>query len=402
MASTGLSQQRRRLERAWQDRFGEGRTSAGLRPEIVTSWERSAAATAVDLPAAPVDTGADPAQLWRTSPLRPAIEAVQEDLRELAEDRGFVAAVMDDAGRIVWTAGGRHMRRRAERVNFVPGGRWDESSVGTNALAMALDEDRPAQVFSAEHYAAMVHGWCCFAAPLHDPATGRPLGVLDLSSTWERAHPMALAAVRALARAAQAVLDAQVRTGPDPAGPHALRVRVLGAPELSRGGLLLPLALRQAEVVALLALSGDGLSPEQLHDQLHGDQPVSLLTTKADVSHLRALLGGAVSRRRYRLDGSVGVDVTAVRDALRAGDGPAVARLYRAPLLPGSEAPAIREWREVLAVAVRDLAIRSRLPELAERLPQDRDVQLAAAAALRPEDLRTGWARARLARAGRD
>ena len=29
------------------------------------------------------------------------------------------------------------MRREAETVNFVPGGRWDEASVGTNALAIA-------------------------------------------------------------------------------------------------------------------------------------------------------------------------------------------------------------------------------------------------------------------------
>ena len=29
------------------------------------------------------------------------------------------------------------MRRKAETVNFVPGGRWDEASVGTNALAIA-------------------------------------------------------------------------------------------------------------------------------------------------------------------------------------------------------------------------------------------------------------------------
>ena len=30
-------------------------------------------------------------------------------------------------------------------MNFAPGGRWDESSVGTNALALALDEDREAE-----------------------------------------------------------------------------------------------------------------------------------------------------------------------------------------------------------------------------------------------------------------
>jgi transcriptional regulator of acetoin/glycerol metabolism len=236
VTASRLSEQRRQAERAWHDRFADGGHPDGIRPEISTSWERSAAATSVELDAAPVDEDHDPAALWRNSRLRPAIEAVEDEIQELTSDRGFVAAVMDDSGRILWTAGGRHMRNRAERVNFAPGGRWDEASVGTNALALALDADRPAQVFSAEHYAAMVHGWCCFAAPLRDPSSGLPLGVLDLSSTWERAHPMALATVRALARAAQAVLDAQQPTGAPYTVGAATQVRVLGRREITRSG----------------------------------------------------------------------------------------------------------------------------------------------------------------------
>ncbi len=373
-----------------------------MRDDVLASWERSAASTPADLAAAPVDEEHDPTELWRSSPLRPAIEALQDEIRELAEDRGFVAAVMDDEGRLVWTAGGRHMRRRAETVNFAPGGRWDEASVGTNALAMALDEDRPVQVFSAEHYAAMVHGWCCFAAPLHDPATGRPLGVLDLSSTWDRAHPMALAAVRALARAAQAVLDADARAKAPLHTVAALQVSVLGRRELRRGGVVVPLAQRQAEVLALLALAEDGLTPEQLHDQLHGELSVSLVTTKADVSHLRALLGGGITHRVYRLEADVSVDVVALREALREGSAERIAALYAGSLLPASESPGVREWREVLDVAVRDVALRSGLPSLAERLPYDVAVQEAAAAALQPHDPRAEWAAARLARAVKD
>ena len=391
-----LVEQRRRLERAWHARFADG-ADPDVRQVVRDSWRRSSAP--VDLAAAPVDETADPVQLWKDSPLRPAIEAVEDEIRELAADRGFVAAVMDDAGRLVWTAGGRHMRRRAETVNFAPGGRWDEASVGTNALALALDTDSPAQVFSAEHYAAMVHGWCCFAAPLHDPVTRRPLGVLDLSSTWDRAHPMALAAVRALALAAQAVLDAGARQPRDATVQMTVQVTVLGARELRRGGVVVPLALRQAEVLALLALAEDGLSPEQLHDQLHGDAPVSLVTTKADVSHLRALLGGAITHRRYRLEGDLSVDVVRLREALRDGAADRVAQLYTGPLLPSSESPAVREWREVLDVAVRDVALRTGSATLAERLPYDLEVQEAAAASLAPGDPRQGWAQARVLRA---
>jgi hypothetical protein len=393
---TDLRSTRRRAEDAWRRRFTDGaQDDLPVREDVRASWERSASYASVHLRAAPVDESVDPADLWRASPMRPAIEAIEDEIRELAEDRGFVAAVMDDAGRLVWTAGGRHMRHRAERVNFAPGGRWDESSVGTNALALALDENRPAEVFSAEHYAAMVHGWCCFAAPLRDPVSGRPLGVLDLSSTWDRAHPMALAAVRALALAAQAVLDAgAVRSA-------GVDVRVLGAREIVRGGLVVPLALRQAEVITLLALAEGGLSPERLHDQLHGDRPVSLVTTKADVSHLRSLLGGAVTTRRYALAAEVTIDVALLRDALRAGAPDRVEQLYGGSLLPESESPAIREWREVLDVAVRDVALSSGSPTLAERLPYDLAVQEAAAALLEPGDPRAGWAAARIHRAGR-
>lgn len=401
MATSRLTEQRRQVERAWRDRFDDGGRPDDVRPEIRTSWDRSAAATSVGLSAAPVDETHDPVALWRESRLRPAIEAVEDEIQELTEDRGFVAAVMDDAGRILWTAGGRHMRRRAEQVNFTPGGRWDESSVGTNALALALDEDRPAEVFSAEHYAAMVHGWCCFAAPLHDPVSKRPLGVLDLSSTWERAHPMALATVRALALAAQAVLDAQVPAHSHDVADPTISVRVLGAREVMRSGMVVPLAQRQAEIVALLALSPEGLTPEQLHDQMYGEAPVSVTTTKAEVSHLRALLGGGITQRRYRLDEHISVDATELLDALRAGHLERIAELYRGPLLDASESPMVREWREVLQVAVRDVAIRSAHPGLAERLPYDEAVQQAAAAALDPTDTRAGWANARIVRASR-
>lgn len=399
-----LQSTRRRVESAWHRRFGEDAAADSptdeVRDEVRASWERSVSTTPVDLEAAPVDEENDPVQLWRASPMRPAIEAIEDEIRELAEDRGFVAAVMDDSGRLIWTAGSRHMRRRAERVNFSPGGRWGEDNVGTNALALALDHDRPAHVFSAEHYAAMVHGWCCFAAPLRDPVSGRPLGVLDLSSTWDRAHPMALAAVRALAMAAQAVLDADARSvGRAPTAQTD--VRVLGSREVHLGGLVVPLALRQAEVLTLLALADSGLSPERLHDLLHGDRAVSMVTTKADVSHLRSLLGGAVSTRRYALDDGVVVDVARLRDALRDGDRTRVSLLYTGPLLPESDSPGVREWREVIDVAVRDIALASGSLTLAERLPYDLAVQEAAAALLDPDDPRAGWANARVRRAAR-
>src|SRR5437762_2056118 len=76
----------------------------------------------------------------------------------------------------------------------------DGGSVGTNALDLANRLRRPAMVFSAEHYAPIVHNWVCWAAPVHDPLTGVQLGVVDLSTTWDRTHPIGLATARVLAR----------------------------------------------------------------------------------------------------------------------------------------------------------------------------------------------------------
>ena len=61
----------------------------------------------------------------------------------------------------------------------------------------------------------------------------------------------------------------------------------------------------------------------------------------------------------------------------------------------------MREWREVLDVAVRDVALKSGSVRLAELLPYDLAVQEAAAALLLPDDPRAGWAQARVRRAER-
>ena len=92
------------------------------------------------------------------------------------------------------------MLRHADDVRFTLGGRWNEESVGTNALALAHKLEHPAMVFSAEHYAPMVHDWVCYSAPILDPATGHSLGVIDVSSLWSKSNPSVLTMVRALAR----------------------------------------------------------------------------------------------------------------------------------------------------------------------------------------------------------
>jgi transcriptional regulator of acetoin/glycerol metabolism len=376
--------QTRRLEavRAWTSFVEHGDDAAALvRPEILSSWTRSEAAISTDVAQAPLADESETAAIWRDSPLQTAVERVEAELRRTAEDGDLVVAVTDSQTRILWTYGGRVMRRKAETVNFVPGGRWDDQSVGTNALDLANRLAEPAMVFSAEHYAPIVHNWVCWAAPVHDPSTGTQLGVIDLSTTWDRTHPIGLATARVMARLIETAMPRTTHLpghSLDEMTDPGLVMRLLGTAETWLDGQRLLLNRRQTEVLALLAMHPEGLSLEHLHALVYGDQAVTLSTLKAEVSHLRAALGGQLASRPYRLTMPVTTDIDLVLDLLRRGRVAAAVEAYGGDLLPGTNSPALTELAEYVAVAVREALLADPQPDAvvaySERAPYDTEI----------------------------
>jgi transcriptional regulator of acetoin/glycerol metabolism len=375
----------RRFEavRAWTSFVEDGDAAEELvRPEILTSWTRSEAAISPDVRTAPLADESETAAIWRDSPLQTAVERVESELRRTAEDGDLVLAVTDAETRILWTYGGRVMRRKAETVNFVPGGRWDDESVGTNALDLANRLATPAMVFSAEHYASIVHNWVCWAAPVFDPVTGVKLGVIDLSTTWDRTHPIGLATARVLARLIETAMPTSryhpSSSGADDTGDPGLVMTLLGTAETRLDGQRLLLNRRQTEVLALLAMHPEGLSLEQLHAMVYGDQAVTFSTLKAEVSHLRHAVGGQLSSRPYRLLMPVATDVDHVLALLRRGHVGAAVEAYGGDLLPGTNSPALNELAEYVAVAVREALLVNPEPDAvvrySELAPYDSEV----------------------------
>jgi hypothetical protein len=407
----GGRRDRRRLVDAWERfvlpvRSGSADEPApgDVRPEILTSWERSADWLTPDVEAAPLSDVDETRASWEASPLRAAVAQIEPQLRAAADDGELVVAVTDPAARILWTCEGTLMRRRAEGVNFVPGGRWDESSVGTNALDLALRLDRPATVFSAEHFTSCVHDWTCWAAPVHDPATGRQLGVLDLSTTWDRAHPLGAATATAFARLLEQAMAAgagrPTSAGRRPAPPGSLTLRLLGKAEAYLDGVRLFVSRRQLEILALLALHPDGLSLTTLHAKLYGDRPVSLATLKAEVSHLRTMLGGALTSRIYRITVPVHCDASDVPRLLHTGRVQDAVAAYGGELLAGTDAPGLTEYGNYLAVGVREALLTQPDPQAvlryAEAVPYDVEVLEHAVYALRGPSGAAALLRARL------
>jgi len=363
-----LDQRRRRALAAWTTWVEEGDGAlTQVRPEILDSWTRSGASVARDVIQAPLADESETRSFWQGSPLQIAVERVEEELRRTAEDGDLVLAVTDPDTRVLWTYGGRVMRRKAETVNFVPGGRWDDRSVGTNALDLANRLDRPAMVFSAEHYAPIVHNWVCWAAPVHDPVSGAKLGVLDISTTWERTHPIGLATARVLARLVEGALPRthlyDSAPPPEETSEPGLVLSLLGTAEARVDGQRLLLNRRQTEILSLLALHPDGLSLDQLHAMLYGDHAVTFSTLKAEVSHLRAALAGQLASRPYRLLMPIATDVDHVLGLLRRGQVAAAVDAYGGDLLPGTESPALVEMGEYVAVAVREALLADPQPD---------------------------------------
>ena len=393
-----LKERRSLLARTWESVLAQGRSLTDPAPivdkSVLESWRRSSTWVSPEVDAAPVDDGDAAVERWQHSPVAAGLKASEADVCRMVDAADLIAAVTDDTGRIVWTHGSRVMQKAAERVNFVPGGRWDEASVGTNALALALRTGQPSTVYSAEHFSRAVHGWVCYSVPLEDPLTGEVLGVLDLSTTWDRANPLALGTAQLLGRLITGAL-------PRPRQGQALQLHVLGGAQVRLDGQPLLLPQRQVEILLLLALHPDGLSLEGLHARLYGDSPIRTSTLKAEVSHLRTALGGGIGSRPYRLQVPVDSDL---QRALRAlDDGDVRGAVLPGVLLPESTSPDIEEWRHYLEVAQRAAVLGSVDIEAALRLadaqPYDVELQQHLVDLLPPTDSRQASTQARLHRA---
>ena len=101
-------------------------------------------------------------------------------------------------------------------------------------------------------------------------------------------------------------------------------------------------------------------------------------TLKAEMSQLRALFGGRLESRPYRIGLDVRCDVTDVLHRLRVGDVAGAIELYGGELLPGSESPALAEFGTFVTVAVRNALLADPHPasvqRYLERTPYDLDL----------------------------
>ncbi len=366
-AATSLSQRRQAIENQRSEFTAKGTTvpHQSVSQHILSSWQRSAKYVAPTPSYAPADDEYITSRLWEESPLSLAAQHEQQNMEQLVKEGSLVVAIADPCGRLLWTYASNHMRRRAESLNFTAGGHWDEESVGTNAVGLSLSLKRAVTVFSSEHYLPIVRDWVCYAAPIIHPQSGECVGILDMSTTWNRHTPLGQCAVTEIARSIASNLPENL--------PRAeLEIYALGQAYVRFQGMAINLTPRQIEILCLLALNAEGLSLNNLHAALYGDSPVSTATLKAEISHLRHILKGSIGSRPYRLLLPVWADFIHLWKILHEQKINEAISLYRGAFLPQSKSPELEEWRYCISAVVDQVLGACKNPDvLIERLHQN-------------------------------
>ncbi|WP_433725244.1 GAF domain-containing protein [Actinoplanes sp. CA-051413] len=331
-----------------------------VRDVVAASWRRSAGALVSPDSTAPIELSDGDLEAYRAAhPLARVLPIFRDLLGGLADDGDHLMAVCDAHGRLLWVEGTASVLRGAESMNFVPGARWDEAHAGTNAPGTALAVDHPLQIFATEHFSRGVQRWTCAAAPIHDPATGRLLGAIDVTGGDHLANPHSLALVRATALAAEAYLGAG-----QPA--RGATVSALGREDavLSIGGRPHRLGRRHSELLVLLLLHPEGRTGDQLAVDLYADD-LNPVTVRAELSRLRRVLGPELlDSRPYRLRAEVDADFLTVTRLLERGLVAEALAAYAGPLLPSSDAPGVARLRRLIDSRLRDAVLRRADPAL--------------------------------------
>src|SRR5439155_23646856 len=150
-----------------------------------------------------------------------ATRSAMSHLTDFLADSGYVIVLSDAKGCLLDVVGDVTIRRRLERIDFVPGGNWSEAAAGTNAIGTALADGHVVQLMAAEHYCDGWQDLTCTAAPIRHPLTNEIIGILDVTGNYRLIRPFLTSLLATAALEIQQILHTSL-------SPHSYREELRG------------------------------------------------------------------------------------------------------------------------------------------------------------------------------
>lgn len=190
----------RKLEEIWAKFVYEGELDPSVQPAVAEGWKRCRAAGVNPIGGLGrrVDDEVFRSIREANAQLIYTAMPIMQSVFDIVRRTGFLMVLTDSVGYVLETMGDESIMAKTEDLRFVPGALWDNQSVGTNAISVALDYNTAIQMAGAEHYCRTHHGWTCSAAPIHGE-NGEIVGCLNMSGEAADVHDHTLAVVLAAA-----------------------------------------------------------------------------------------------------------------------------------------------------------------------------------------------------------
>jgi len=189
------------LHKIWEHFVSGGENLKGLREEVAKSWLRCREMGYNPLQKTPkVDRSKYKWLMERNSMLVNTASPFIDLISKLVYGTGFVVVLVDKDGYILEMKGSKEAIEQAKQNNYDICSNRSESVAGTNAISLALTENKAIQLEGPEHYNVFHQNWTCAATPIHTH-DGKLIGVFNLSGHSSLIHKHTLGMVVSLGQA---------------------------------------------------------------------------------------------------------------------------------------------------------------------------------------------------------
>jgi len=167
-----------------------------LRPEVANSWQRCRNQKVDPYAQISLDIKGNELKekLLASQHLIKIARPFIHNLYGFVKGSGFQVVLTDNEGFILEAIGDPEIIKRTKQIQLCPGGNWNESVKGTNAIGTAIVEKKPIQIFAREHYCRPHHYLTCSASPIFDPE-GQMVGIFDVTGDYKSFNPHTISMV---------------------------------------------------------------------------------------------------------------------------------------------------------------------------------------------------------------